>query len=88
MDTTTTHDLVSDGALGIRDAAAWLGISRSRLYELLAEGGIPTLRIGRRRVVPRAALRAFLAERLAEGLPTAPKKRDRRHGVPPAAIEE
>ena len=63
---STNHELASDGALGIRDAAAWLGISRSRFYELLAEGGIPTVRIGRRRVVPRAALRAYLAERLAE----------------------
>jgi len=67
MDTATTvNDIAADGALGIRQAAEWLGISRSRLYELLAEGGIPTVRIGRRRVVPRAALRAFLAERLAE----------------------
>jgi excisionase family DNA binding protein len=47
-----------------REAAAVLGIGRSKLYELLQAGQIPSVRIGKCRRVPAAALRE-LVERLS-----------------------
>ena len=41
-------------------AAQLLGVSRSELYELLGEGALPTVRIGRSRRVAIADLEAFV----------------------------
>jgi excisionase family DNA binding protein len=74
MDTTKEpRELAADGAMTVIEAARWLGVSRSTLYELLGGGGIRALRIGRRRLVPREALRAYLAERLADGTAEQPR---------------
>lgn len=49
-------------ALSIPEAADSAGISRSRFYELLSAGdGPPTVKLGRRRLVRRAALESWLA---------------------------
>lgn len=37
--------------IGIPDAAKALGLGRSKLYELIAEGRLETVTIGRRRLV-------------------------------------
>jgi excisionase family DNA binding protein len=62
-------------AYSIVEAAAAANISRSRLYELLNAGeGPPTIKLGRRRLIRRAALDEWLAslEGAAElGPPTA-----------------
>jgi excisionase family DNA binding protein len=42
--------------LTVSEAATLLGISRALAYELVARGEIPSLRLGRRVVVPRGAL--------------------------------
>jgi excisionase family DNA binding protein len=47
--------------LTVEDAAEVLGIGRSAAYEGVRRGEIPSLRIGRRLVVPRAALERLLA---------------------------
>jgi excisionase family DNA binding protein len=44
----------------VDEVAAILGISRSTVYECIARGEIPAKRIGRRVIVVRAALEAFL----------------------------
>ena len=41
-------------------AATLLGASRSKLYELLGEGALPTVRIGRSRRIAIADLEAFV----------------------------
>lgn len=46
--------------LTIEEAAALLGISRALAYELVKRGELPSLRLGRRLVMPRKALEAFL----------------------------
>jgi excisionase family DNA binding protein len=46
----------------VDEVAAQLGISRSAVYDCIARGEIPAKRLGRRVVVVRAALEAFLAE--------------------------
>jgi len=42
--------------LSAREAAETLGIGRSTLYGLIGESAIPTVQIGRRRLIPTAAL--------------------------------
>lgn len=44
-------------------AADWLGLSRSKLYELLAAGELPTVRIGRSRRIAVADLETFVDRR-------------------------
>lgn len=44
----------------VKEAADLLGVSRSLAYEMVAAGTLPSLRLGRRIVVPRAALLRML----------------------------
>ncbi|MGH9030524.1 MAG: helix-turn-helix domain-containing protein [Acidimicrobiia bacterium] len=46
--------------LKVEEAARLLGISRSHAYDLVRDGVIPALRLGRRIVVPRRAIDAML----------------------------
>jgi len=46
--------------LTVEEAAATLGISRAFAYEAVRRGEIPSIRIGRRVLVPRAALERML----------------------------
>ncbi len=48
--------------LTVDQAAKLLGISRNLAYELVRLGQIPSVRLGRRIVVPRAALERLLEE--------------------------
>ena len=70
---TITHSTETNGVDGARpgrdclvltiaEAAELLGISRAFAYELAAQGGLPTIRLGRRRLVPRRALLAMVGE--------------------------
>ncbi len=45
------------------EAAAILGISRSKLYQFIAAGEIRSIRIGRLRKIPVAAIDEFIASR-------------------------
>jgi excisionase family DNA binding protein len=44
----------------VEEAARMLGVSRALGYELVRRGEIPSLRLGRRVVVPRKALEAMV----------------------------
>ena len=48
--------------LSITELADVLGISRSKAYELTNVSGFPTVRIGKRIVVPIAALNEWMAK--------------------------
>lgn len=52
-------------ALSVEEAGTLLGISRDLAYDLVARGELPSVRLGRRLVVPRLALEETLA-RLSE----------------------
>jgi excisionase family DNA binding protein len=54
--------LLGDGrlVLTVAEAGALLGISRALAYELVARGELPSLRLGRRLVVPKRALLELL----------------------------
>ncbi len=47
--------------MSVSEAAERLGISRTLAYELVARGELPTLRLGRRILVPRRQLEAMVA---------------------------
>jgi len=44
----------------VEEAAAILSLGRSKVFELLAAGEIESLKVGRRRLVPRQALDAYV----------------------------
>lgn len=44
------------------EAAEMLGVGRSKLYELIAEGDIPTVRVGSRVRIPVEDLRAWIRD--------------------------
>ena len=46
----------------VSDAATLLGISRTNVYHLLNDGRLASVRIGHRRLIPRAALEEFVSE--------------------------
>jgi excisionase family DNA binding protein len=49
-----------------QEAAETLGVSRSKAYELIAAGTIPSIRVGCSVRVPVAALREWIALQLGE----------------------
>ena len=51
------------------EAAELLRLSRSRIYELLASGMLPSLTIGRSRRIPADALRAWVEAQTGTGTP-------------------
>lgn len=56
----STEHLSVAAATRVNDAAAFLGVSRSTIYNLIDEGKLPSLMIGGRRVIRRADLMALL----------------------------
>ena len=56
--------------LRAEEVAKALGLGRSKVYELMATGNLPTVRIGRAVRVPADALRNWVAARTRDGAPT------------------
>ena len=54
------------GLLKIEDAARVLSLGRSKTYQLVMEGAIPSIHIGRSRRVPAAALERWIDQRTQE----------------------
>lgn len=50
--------------LSVRDVAKMLGVSDDLVYELVARGEIPCLRLGRRRLIPRRAVELMIERSL------------------------
>ena len=53
--------------LRAEEVAEELGIGRWKVYEMMATGELPTIRIGRLVRVPRAALERWIEERTSTG---------------------
>lgn len=49
-------------AYRVTEAAEIIGVSRSKMYELIAQGGVPSVRIGTSVRVPADGLRAWITE--------------------------
>jgi excisionase family DNA binding protein len=56
----------------VEEAASILGIGRNSAYEAVRRGEIPVIRIGRRFLVPRAALERMLSEGAPSGADDTP----------------
>lgn len=69
----STRDNADRQTLTVEEAAALLGIGRNSAYQAVASGQLPVIRIGRRLLVPRAALERLLAETQAPA--TSPPER-------------
>jgi excisionase family DNA binding protein len=55
-------------AYSIDDAVKLTGLSRATIYNMFADGRLPSLKIGKRRLVERAALdQLFAASRILRG---------------------
>jgi excisionase family DNA binding protein len=64
MDSGGRSGKVETLALTPRETATELRISRSKVYELLAAGVLPSVRIGASIRIPRDALREWIARQL------------------------
>jgi excisionase family DNA binding protein len=62
---TAGHKLL----LTVPEAAEALSVCRSVVYELMASGEQPNIKIGRARRIPISMLEAFVARRLGDELP-------------------
>lgn len=52
-------DLMAEGAMTIKEAATFLGIGRSLVYDLMGSQDLPYVKIGKVRRIPRVALKLF-----------------------------
>ena len=63
-------DLFTDGTMTVTRAAAFSGVSKSKLYEFLRTGELVSVKRGGRRLIPKRALVGWLASggsRFGEG---------------------
>lgn len=58
--------LIEPGLYSVPAAAAWLSISQAQVWRLLEAGDLASVKCGRRRLIPREALTAYV-----DGLPAA-----------------
>jgi len=59
MESTNMHTAESVVAVGIVEAARRLGLSARTVAKLVARRELPSRKVGRRRIIPVAALEAF-----------------------------
>jgi excisionase family DNA binding protein len=57
-------EMLAEGALGMEEARRFSGMGRTFLYAAMDRGDLPYTKVGRRRLIPRRALIAFLARNL------------------------
>jgi excisionase family DNA binding protein len=59
--------LMEDGWASPKEAAEYLSIGKSTIYDLLDRGAIPSARFGRTRRIPWRAIAAYCDESLPDG---------------------
>jgi excisionase family DNA binding protein len=52
--------------LDVREVAALLGCGKTYVYELLARGELPWVKLGRLTRIPRSSLEAFVSRKVSE----------------------
>ena len=57
-------ELLGDGAIAVAEAVRFSGLSRATLYSAMSDGDLAYIKRGRRRLIPRRALVAWLADGL------------------------
>jgi len=61
------RQVVAEGLLTVPEAASFLSVSRSKLYEMMDRGLLPYVKLGRARRIPRRALVELAAGELRGG---------------------
>jgi len=56
----------SADTISVEDAAARMGVGRNQMYAAVREGKIPSIKIGRRWLIPRLALDRLLSGETAQ----------------------
>ena len=74
-DSSPLHDAPERETFDLPDVATRLGVSRTSVYRWAASGVIPTIRLGRRLLVPRAAVEELLDPHSAARFSEAPGSR-------------
>lgn len=67
MSAMAAEDLVAEGLMGMPEAEAFSGLSRSTLYVMMGRGELAYVVLGRRRLIPRKALVQLAASGLRGG---------------------
>jgi len=52
-------DLMRDGLLTSKEAAKFLAISRTKIYEAMSSGDLPYVKLGKTRRIPKVAVRIY-----------------------------
>lgn len=69
---SSPHETPQRDTYDLPEVATRLGVSRTSAYRWAKDGTLPTIRLGRRLLVPRAALEAMLNEQLSPAHNSAP----------------
>jgi excisionase family DNA binding protein len=56
-------DLMAEGLLDVKEASKFLGIGRSKLYELMASQEIPYVKLGKCLRIPKVVLKIYAEQR-------------------------
>jgi excisionase family DNA binding protein len=72
--------------LTINEAAKALGVGRHTLYEAVRAGKVPTIRMGRRVVIPKYALLTFMGVPQSHATPALPNDEGTARSVAPRAL--
>lgn len=67
MDAQEQSEVVAAGLMSVEEAARFLSVSRSTLYELMESGRLVYVKLGRARRIPRRAVVALAAANLRGG---------------------
>lgn len=59
--------LVAEGLVTVAEASRFLGLGRTSIYALMEQGGLPYVKCGRARRIPKRALTEYAARNLRGG---------------------
>ena len=57
-------EMMAEGVVSLEEACRFTSLSRAQMYNLMTNGTLPFVQLGRRRTIPRAALVKYLSENL------------------------
>ena len=60
MQKSRSDEIIKDGLERVSETARFLGVSRSHVYQLINEGILPSVKIGKSRRVPVRAVRELV----------------------------
>jgi excisionase family DNA binding protein len=59
------HSEISSRLLSYKEVMSALGIGRSKTSEIVLAGELPSIKIGRRRLIPESGVRQYIADHMA-----------------------